>query len=153
MRRQNISAGFIFFSVLISLRVRQSYSVETYSLSYNYNDEVAQSYCASKGTGWVFAIRRDCEKAPRCKEMCNNVKKEILESIGNARNRQNGCVTSVSCFDAFQIKKSHPVLKVNPSHQQPDSGKLNLGTYGYGSDGCTWGPNHCGPNYCCCKAY
>ncbi|XP_053399738.1 uncharacterized protein LOC128557100 [Mercenaria mercenaria] len=142
MERQTI----FMIAVLVLLSVHQSYSVETYSLSYSYFDEIAQSYCASKGSGWVFAIRRDCKNAPRCEEMCNNAKQEILEFISNQEN-------SVSCFDAFHIIKGHPVLKANPSHPQPDSGKLNLGSYGYGSDGCRWKPKHCGPNYCCCKAY
>ena len=60
---------------------------------------------------------------------------------------------SVACYDAFNIRKDHPMLAINPSGAQPDAGKLNMVTYGYGSGGCTWKPNHCGPNYCCCKAF
>jgi hypothetical protein len=62
-------------------------------------------------------------------------------------------IHSVKCYDAFQIRKNHPLLKANPGVDQPDSGKVNMVSYGYGSGGCTWRPNHCGPNYCCCKAF
>jgi hypothetical protein len=44
---------------------------------------------------------------------------------------------SVACYDAFNIRKNHPMLAINPSDAQPDAGKLNMVTYGYGSGGCT----------------
>ena len=60
---------------------------------------------------------------------------------------------SVECFDAINIKKNHVQLKIDTSGKQPDAGKVSMMTYAYGSGGCTWTPNHCGPNYCCCRAY
>ena len=120
--------------------------VEQYSLSYNYFDEIAQSYCAGSHKFWTFAVRRDCSVAPTCNDICKNAAKNILSQIGNQRDK-------VACYDAFHIQKGHPVLRANPGHAQPDAGLVNMGTYGYGAGGCTWKPNHCGPNYCCCKAY
>ncbi|XP_052788240.1 uncharacterized protein LOC128223040 [Mya arenaria] len=109
---------------------------------------MAQSYCAAKvpGAEWVFALRRDCTMAPTCNTICANAKASILSTISNQRK-------SVGCFDAFNVIKSHPILIPNAEFDQPDSGKVNLGSYSYGSGGCTWRANHCGPNYCCCKAY
>ncbi|VDI69773.1 Hypothetical predicted protein, partial [Mytilus galloprovincialis] len=123
-------------------------SSDAASLSYNYFDEMAQSYCASQGVGnWVFAIRRNCiGKAPRCDVLCRRAKKRILKAINNERN-------SVACFDAIQFRKQHARLQVDSSNAQPDAGKVNMVTYGYGNKGCSWKPNHCGPNYCCCKAF
>ncbi|XP_060601615.1 uncharacterized protein LOC132754883 [Ruditapes philippinarum] len=133
-------------AVIFLLNIDYSRSVEHYSLSYNYFDEIAQSYCASRSLGRVFAIRRNCANAPTCLTMCANAKLSILRSISYLRQ-------SVKCYDAFQIRKNHPLLKANPGVDQPDSGKVNMVSYGYGSGGCTWRPNHCGPNYCCCKAF
>ena len=121
--------------------------INGYGLSYNYFDEMAQSYCASNSHGFTFALRRDCGgRAPTCQNICKNAASSLLASIGNQRR-------NVACYDAFNIRKNHPLLAINPSHAQPDAGKLNMVTYGYGSGGCTWTPNHCGPNYCCCKAF
>ena len=120
---------------------------EKYNLSYNYFDEIAQSYCTAANKFWVFAVRRDCNGvAPTCNDICNTATKDILTRIGH----QN---TRVACYDAFHIQQSHPVLRANPGPSQPDAGVVNIGSYGYGAGGCTWKPNHCGPNYCCCKAY
>ncbi|CAG2201618.1 unnamed protein product [Mytilus edulis] len=108
------------------------------TLTYNY-DEMAQSYCASLSSGWVFALRRDCARgADTCNNICASAKNLILASVSNQRTR-------VSCFDAYRVD--------NPSTAQPDSNTVFLRTHGYGSGGCTWEANHCGPNYCCCKAF
>ena len=123
------------------------YGVEQYSLSYSYFDEIAQSYCAASHKFWTFAVRRDCGgEAPTCNDICKTAKTEILAQIGNQRK-------NVACYDAFNIQKSHPVLRANPGYRQPDAGVVNMGSYGYGAGGCSWKPNHCGPNYCCCKAF
>ncbi|KAH3869885.1 hypothetical protein DPMN_033058 [Dreissena polymorpha] len=123
-------------------------AVDKYGLSYNYFDEIAHNYCAAKGNGWVFSLRRDCNGvAPTCNDICTSVKADMLTTINNQ-------ATKVACFDGIHIKKDHKTLLSNPAPgSQPDAGKLSLVTYGYGSGGCTWSPNHCGPNYCCCKAF
>ncbi|KAH3746805.1 uncharacterized protein LOC127848491 [Dreissena polymorpha] len=121
-------------------------AIDKYGLSYNYFDEMAQNYCAAKGDGWVFSIRRDCNVAPTCNDICASAKTDILRTINNQR-------TNVACFDAFRIIKDHRQLLPNPADSQPDAGKVSFATFGYGSGGCTWRPNHCGPNYCCCKAF
>ncbi|XP_063415621.1 uncharacterized protein LOC134697340 [Mytilus trossulus] len=116
-------------------------------LTYNYFDEMAQSYCASRSLGYVFSLRRNCAgRANTCEEICAGAKTELLASINYQRKR-------VKCFDAYHISKYHSKLRDNPSSWQPDAEKVNLKTYGYGNGGCTWKANHCGPNYCCCKAY
>ena len=61
-------------------------------------------------------------------------------------------IFSVGCFDALSVQKNHVKLSIDTTFRQPDAGKVSMVTYGYGDDGCTWKPNHCGPNYCCCKA-
>lgn len=54
--------------------------------SYNYFDEMAQTYCASRFIpGWVFALRRDCATAPTCNDICTNAKEDILGTIGGQR--------------------------------------------------------------------
>ncbi|KAH3892041.1 uncharacterized protein LOC127856847 [Dreissena polymorpha] len=122
-------------------------AIDIYGLSYNYFDEMAQTYCASKSDGWVFSLRRDCAGvAPTCNDICASASGEILRTISNQRNK-------VACFDAFNINKGHNQLRANPANSQPDAGKVSFATYGYGSGGCTWTPNHCGPNYCCCHAF
>ena len=60
---------------------------EHYSLSYSYFDEMAQTYCASRSAGWVFAIRRNCAHAPTCNDMCANASVSILRFISNRRSR------------------------------------------------------------------
>ncbi|VDI53377.1 Hypothetical predicted protein [Mytilus galloprovincialis] len=117
------------------------------TLTYNYFDEMAQSYCASQSSGWVFALRRDCARgADTCNNICASAKNAILASISNQRTR-------VSCFDGYHVGKNHNRIRDNPSTAQPDSNTVIFKTYGYGSGGCTWKANHCGPNYCCCKAF
>ncbi|XP_060570226.1 uncharacterized protein LOC132728582 [Ruditapes philippinarum] len=138
--------AYLLLEGWLKLIIDSSRSVEHYSLSYSNFDEMAQTYCASRSPGWVFAIRRNCANAPTCNDMCAAAENSILETISYERE-------SVSCYDAFHIHKNHPLLKANPGSDQPDSGKVNIGSYGYGSGGCTWTANHCGPNYCCCKAY
>ncbi|XP_063438440.1 uncharacterized protein LOC134719367 [Mytilus trossulus] len=108
---------------------------------------MAQSYCARGRIGWVFALRRNCPKVGKsCKALCAGAKNKILASIRKQKKR-------VSCFDAFLIVKGHSKLRDNPSNSQPDAGKLNLRTYGYGLPGCTYPGRSCGPNYCCCWAF
>ncbi|XP_060558254.1 uncharacterized protein LOC132718560 [Ruditapes philippinarum] len=136
----------VYLALVLLLSISHVCSVERYSLSYSYFDEMAQTYCASKSPGWVFAIRRNCHHAPTCEAMCAAAKSSILGTIAHQRK-------NVSCYDAFHIPKNHALLKANPGSDQPDSGKVNIGTYGYGKGGCTWRANHCGPNYCCCKAF
>ncbi|KAH3879919.1 uncharacterized protein LOC127880728 [Dreissena polymorpha] len=117
------------------------------ALSYNYFDEMAQNYCAAKGTGWTFSLRRDCGGVgPTCNDICTSATTEILTTT---RNQQ----TKVACFDALYINKHHNKLVDNPTLSQPDAGKVSFATYGYGGSGCSWRPNHCGPNYCCCRAF
>uniref|UniRef100_A0A7M5XNS7 Secreted protein n=1 Tax=Clytia hemisphaerica TaxID=252671 RepID=A0A7M5XNS7_9CNID len=115
-------------------------------LSYNYYDETAQTYCASRLSqpGFVFAIRRDCEgTAPTCNALCQQVKAAALKTIDNQRK-------NFGCFDAIHIRKEHIQLAIDTSGRQPDAGKISQMTYGYGKGGCSWTPNHCGPNFCCC---
>ncbi|KAH3705630.1 uncharacterized protein LOC127859368 [Dreissena polymorpha] len=124
-----------------------SSAIDMYGLSYNYFDEMAQNYCAAKGEGWVLSIRRDCfGLAPTCNDICTSAKIDILNAIDNQ-------ATEVACFDGIFIKKGHKQLLPNPYQSQPDAEKASLVFYGYGSGGCTWAPNHCGPNYCCCTAF
>ena len=55
-------------------------------LSYNYLDEMAQTYCTSKNPApaYVFAIRRDCGgKAPTCNTICQSAKSEMLTTVNN----------------------------------------------------------------------
>ena len=60
---------------------------------------------------------------------------------------------SVGCFDAISIKKNHVQLGIDTTnYRQTDAGKVSMVTYAYGTGGCTWKENHCGPNYCCCRA-
>ena len=134
-----------FVNIILPYFVGPVSSVE--GLSYNYFDEMAQSYCAASHKFFTFTIRRDCAGvAPTCQDICENAKKEILARTGNSRKH-------VACYDALFIRKGHPKLRLNPTPTQPDSGLVSMETYGYGSQGCSWEPNHCGPNYCCCKAY
>ncbi|XP_063413595.1 uncharacterized protein LOC134696004 [Mytilus trossulus] len=135
----------ILLTGLCAMLFTSSYAA---SLSYNYFDEMAQTYCTSQGKGnWVFAIRRDCNGiAPTCNSICSGAKHDMLKSIKDQRN-------SVACFDAYQVRKQHAHLRHDSTNTQPDAGKVNMVTYGYGSKGCSWRPNHCGPNYCCCKAF
>ncbi|CAG2223133.1 unnamed protein product [Mytilus edulis] len=133
-------------------------------LTYNYFDEMAQSYCASGRKGWVFALRRNCPKVGKsCKAICAGAKNKILASIRKQKRRCLLIFTMkcgseplqifVSCFDAYLIVKGHSKLRDNPSNSQPDAGKVNLRTYGYGGTGCTYPGRSCGPNYCCCWAF
>ncbi|VDI30859.1 Hypothetical predicted protein [Mytilus galloprovincialis] len=120
-----------------------------YGMSYRYFDEMAQTYCSSQlqASAFVFAIRRDCGGiAPTCNDICKDAKDDMLNAIGQQRK-------DVACFNAINIRKDHAKLQLNPNHSQPDAGKISMITYGYGVGGCTWQPNHCGPNYCCCKAF
>ena len=69
-------------------------------LSYNYYDETAQTYCASRLSqpGFVFAIRRDCEgTAPTCNALCQQVKAAALKTIDNQRKKYD------NLFDSFQL--------------------------------------------------
>ncbi|XP_052089541.1 uncharacterized protein LOC127726268 [Mytilus californianus] len=118
-------------------------------LNYNYFDEMAQTYCSSRlpDPAFVFAIRRNCHGiAPTCNDICRDANDDMLNAINHGRK-------NVACFDAIKIRKDHTKLQINPNNVQPDAGKISTVTYGYGMGGCTWTPNHCGPNYCCCKAF
>ncbi|CAH1246793.1 Hypp7778 [Branchiostoma lanceolatum] len=114
---------------------------------YNYYDEVAQSICtaASSRQGWVFALRRDClGTAPTCYNICQSARADMEEAISyNGRGSE--------CFDAVNIAKNRPSLRPNPGDRETDAGKVGLVTYRYHQGGCSWAPNHCGPNYCCCR--
>ena len=123
------------------------------TLIYNYRDQTAQSYCASKRQGeHVFAVRRDCANpaagsAPTCNDLCG------AGSVfnGNLTAHLPSLAGATECFDALWFWTGHPRLAPNPTHLQPDAGEINMGTYSYGSGGCTWRVDHCGPNYCCCS--
>ena len=70
----------------IALAIFLPSSIVGQGLSYNYYDELAHSYCASRNTkpGYVFAIRRDCGgNGPSCATICQHVKSEALEVINN----------------------------------------------------------------------
>ena len=124
--------------------------MEKYSLSYSYFDEIAQAYCAASYKGWTFAVRRDSTDADAsiCKEICaaETASQGILESIGNTEDQ-------VACYDAIYIEKKHPRHRANPGPSQPDPNVVNMGSYGYGKDGCVLEPDMFAPNYCCCRAY
>ncbi|XP_060601597.1 uncharacterized protein LOC132754863 [Ruditapes philippinarum] len=130
--------SIVYLALILLLSKGHVCSVERYSLSYCYFDEMAQTYGASRSPGWVFATRRNCAYAPTCADMCAAAKSSILRSFFNQRR-------NVSCYDAFHITKSHALLKANPGSDQPDSGKVNIGSYGKGSGRFTWRTNHCGP--------
>ncbi|VDI30862.1 Hypothetical predicted protein [Mytilus galloprovincialis] len=133
----------------VSKQAADKTPVEGYGMSYRYFDEMAQTYCSSQlqASAFVFAIRRDCGGiAPTCNDICKDAKDDMLNAIGQQRK-------DVACFNAINIRKDHAKLQLNPNHSQPDAGKISMITYGYGVGGCTWQPNHCGPNYCCCKAF
>lgn len=57
-------------------------------LSYNYFDQIAQTYCQGRFVpGWVFAVRRDCRGvAPTCNDICATAKSDILATIEFQRN-------------------------------------------------------------------
>ncbi|WAR29961.1 hypothetical protein MAR_003529 [Mya arenaria] len=139
---------FSFLLLAFSATLLPTFASPNYIINYSYLDVMAQSYCAARvpGAEWVFALRRNCTMAPDCNTMCNNAKTSILSAISNQR-------TSTACFDAFNVIKDHPILSPNSGNDQPDSGQVNLGSYSYGTSGCTWPANKCGPNYCCCKAF
>ena len=59
-------------------------------LSYNYLDEMAQTYCTSKNPtpAYVFAIRRNClGVAPRCNAICQTAKGEMRKNTGFSRKK------------------------------------------------------------------
>ncbi|XP_063419329.1 uncharacterized protein LOC134702192 [Mytilus trossulus] len=133
----------------VSKQAADKTPLEGYGMSYRYFDEMAQTYCLSQiqASAFVFAIRRDCPGiAPTCNDICKDAKDDMLNAINQQRK-------DVACFNAINIRKDHAKLQLNPNHNQPDAGKISMITYGYGIGGCTWTPNHCGPNYCCCKAF
>ncbi|VDH96404.1 Hypothetical predicted protein [Mytilus galloprovincialis] len=74
-----------FLSIFVCVLLPKSYDG---TLTYNYFDEMAQSYCASQSSGWVFALRRDCARgADTCNKICASAKNAILASISNQRTR------------------------------------------------------------------
>ncbi|KAH3830321.1 uncharacterized protein LOC127877379 [Dreissena polymorpha] len=130
-----------YISAALPVCLNIANAIDMFGLSYNYFDEMAQNYCAAKGEGWVFSIRRDCFGiAPTCNNMCAAAKTDILSAMGIQ-------VTKAGCFDGVFIIKDHKQLLPNPVNSQPVAGRASLITYGYGVGACTWGPNHCGPNY------
>ncbi|KAH3831580.1 hypothetical protein DPMN_104850 [Dreissena polymorpha] len=95
-------------------------AIDHYALTYNYFDEMAQNYCAAKGTGWTFSLRRDCGNvAPTCNDICESASAEILRIIYHQQHK-------VACFDAFEINKDHNQLLANPTISQPDAGKRDV---------------------------
>ncbi|VDI69180.1 Hypothetical predicted protein [Mytilus galloprovincialis] len=80
-----------------------------------------------------------------------NLTVRVAEKAGCLRFQETA--RNVSCFDAYLIVKGHSKLRDNPSNSQPDAGKLNLRTYGYGGTGCDYPGRRCGPNYCCCWGF
>ncbi|XP_035668727.1 uncharacterized protein LOC118410924 [Branchiostoma floridae] len=114
---------------------------------YNYYDELAQSICtaASSRPAYVFALRRDCQgTAPTCNDICRSARADMRAAINNQ-------ASVAECFDAVHVTKNRPSLLPNPTGLQPDAGRVGLVTYRYHQGGCSWRPNHCGPNYCCCR--
>ncbi|KAL5015481.1 hypothetical protein ScPMuIL_009751 [Solemya velum] len=134
-------------------------------IDYSLYDAIAQTFCtsASDVPAFVFAVRRNCVGVtPTCKDICAGLQSEMLSDVNNSRRRSwlnlgvfnNRAEDSLrfDCFDAIQVVKQRTRLQDNPGHNQPDERKLGLKTYRYYHGGCTWKPNHCGPNYCCCRA-
>jgi len=73
--------GIHFWHIAIILSFVQL--INGYGLSYNYFDEMAQSYCASNSHGFTFALRRDCNGiAPTCQNICKKAANRLLASIG-----------------------------------------------------------------------
>ena len=131
-------------------------------LSYNYKDEIAQAYCASKiRTGpldIVSAVRRDCEAkddsgaAITCQTICSNstypFRMTVLERMDEFSDQT---YNFFNCFAGLWIWPDHPTLAQNPGPGQTDAGLLNMISISY--DGAAACPaTGCGPNYCCCLA-
>uniref|UniRef100_A0A7M5XBV8 Uncharacterized protein n=1 Tax=Clytia hemisphaerica TaxID=252671 RepID=A0A7M5XBV8_9CNID len=144
--KQVIAVMFLTLSIIATSLILQS---NAHGLSYNYYDEIAQSYCASryKQPAFIFAIRRDCAGVgPPCIEICKKATPEAIKTINYQQK-------NLACFDALSINKKHNHLAIDTTSRQPDAGRVAMTTYGYGMGGCVWKANHCGPNYCCCRAY
>ncbi|KAL5016417.1 hypothetical protein ScPMuIL_006006 [Solemya velum] len=118
------------------------------SIEFNDYDMMAQAFCtaATEQPAYVYAVRRNCAgTTPTCNEICTGLYSSIRKDIRYSRDL-------VECFDAVNVAKRRPTFADNPGSIQPDEKKLGPKTYRYGSGGCTWKENHCGPNYCCCRA-
>ena len=120
-------------------------------MTYNYKDEIAQSYCASMAAApdHISAVRRDCVGEPnqRCDDICGfngTFANEIKASLPNAT------LTGFGCTGGLWVWFDHPMLAPNPGPGQTDPGLLNMVTISYGSSSCF--NTGCGPNYCCCFA-
>ncbi|XP_066286196.1 uncharacterized protein [Branchiostoma lanceolatum] len=98
---------------------------------YNYLDEIAQASCSAlaRTPHWVWAVPRDCHHGDgmTCDQACASAGQSLLSEVGGG---------SIDCFDAFYVSRTD----------------LGLRTYHYlHGEGCSWRPDHCGPNYCCCR--
>ncbi|XP_019644716.1 PREDICTED: uncharacterized protein LOC109485486 [Branchiostoma belcheri] len=139
-----VGCGVLSFVFVIFVPVLTSGCTDTEY--YNYYDELAQSICtaASGRPAFVFALRRDCSGiAPTCHNICLSARADMRAVVSSG--------STAECFDAVNIAKNRPSLLPNPTSHQPDAGRVGLVTYRYHQGGCTWTPNHCGPNYCCCR--
>ena len=118
--------------------------------SYNYKDEIAQAYCASKfNTGpvdIVSAVRRDCENsgAVTCDTICTDstypFRMNVLERMNEFPNQT---YDFFRCFAGLWIWPDHPTLCPG------QTGRLNMVTISY-DDAAASSATDCGPNYCCC---
>ncbi|KAI8495436.1 hypothetical protein Bbelb_268910 [Branchiostoma belcheri] len=99
--------------------------------SYNDLTGIAQASCSALATSphWVWAVPRDCHHGDgmTCDQACASMEQSFLSEVGEGR---------AECSDAFYVSRT----------------ALGLETYHYLRDGgCSWQPDHCGPNYCCCR--
>ena len=120
--------------------------------SYNYKDQLAQAYCASKAIGLAehtSAVRRNCDLVTSnqtCNDICvtgSTFATSIDARFPDAR------FSNFECTGAVWLMMDHPVLAPNPGPGQTDAGLLNMVTISY--DNCE--NTDCGPSYCCCVAY
>ena len=141
----------------IHLNTLYMISCHVASSSYNYRDEIAQAYCATKAitTGadpkHVSAVRRDCDDpgaANTCSALCGNGS-TFASSVTASFPSEN--LDEYNCAGALWFWNDHPVLPPNPGPNQTGAGLLNLVTISYdAATGCA--ATDCGPNYCCCFA-
>ena len=85
--KQVTAAMFLTLSIIATSLIAQS---NAQGLSYNYFDEMAQTYCASryKYPSFIFAIRRDCRGVgPTCNEICKQATAEAVKTIGGQRKK------------------------------------------------------------------
>jgi len=98
---------------------------ETWSSGNTAGQIMAQAACVTmmKGSGWAFAVSRQCgSQYPTCAQVCANLKESQAGKL--------------SCFNSMHLYGNQPAKFTS---------MVGLKTYRY--NGCGGG---CGPNTCCC---